>query len=265
MALSPNSPFSLTPDPTLLFETPAIRTILFKAVYVCEGRQGLTAIMGEVGLGKSTILRALHARISARPEFTTAFLPSPNFSSDFAMLKAIAGEFELPPRRSMLAQENELREYLVGLLGADRTAVIFIDEAQRLTGKQMELIRVLTNLETNKVKLVQIVLSAQRELENKLKDPSKRAIASRIFLPSFLSPMSLPEAESMLAFRCEKHGIKNPFPAPAAKAIYDASKGNPRNILKIAAAAYALAAGSGMAAVPAEAIPDIATEAMLDV
>ncbi len=73
MALSSNSPFSLTPDPTLLYETPAIRTILFKGIYVCEQRQGLTCILGEVGLGKSTILRALHSRISARPEFATAF------------------------------------------------------------------------------------------------------------------------------------------------------------------------------------------------
>lgn len=265
MALSSNSPFSLTPDPTLLYETPAIRTILFKGIYVCEQRQGLTCILGEVGLGKSTILRALHSRISARPEFATAFLPSPNFASDFAMLKAICSEFELPHRRSMLAQENELREYLIGLLNSERTAVVFIDEAQRLSGKQMELVRVLTNLETNKVKLIQIVLSAQRELENKLRDPSKKAIASRIFLPSFLSPMSLPEAEGMLNFRCEKHDIRSPFPAPTAQAIYDASRGNPRNILKIAAAAYALAVGSGLSEVPAEAIPGIVEEAMIDV
>lgn len=74
--MSSPSPFSLTPDPTLLYETPAIRTVLFKATYVCEQRQGLTCLLGSVGLGKSTILRALHSRLSARPDFITAFLPS---------------------------------------------------------------------------------------------------------------------------------------------------------------------------------------------
>lgn len=178
-------------------------------------------------------------------------------------MKAVCGEFELPPKRSMLAQENELRTYLLGLHQENKTAVVFIDEAQRLTGKQMELVRVLMNLETNKVKLVQVILAAQRELENKLRDPSKAAIRSRIFLPSFLSPMSLPEAEGMLAFRCEKHDIKNPFPSPTVKAIYDISQGVPRDILKIASAGYALALGSGVDEVPADSIPGIAEEAML--
>ncbi len=257
------TPFSLTPNPSLLYETPAIKTVLFKTRYVIEQRQGLTCILGDVGLGKSTVLRSLHSQIAASPEYSTAFLPSPNYPSDFSLLKAICGEFELPMRRSMLAQENELRAHLMQLYSEGRTAVVFLDEAQRLPGKQMELVRVLMNFETNEVKLIQIVMAAQLELENKLRDPSKRAIKSRIFLPSLLSALSLPEARDMIAFRCDKSFIPNPFDDEAVKAIYDISQGVPRDILKIAAAAYALMKGSGLTSVPAEAIPSIAEEAKL--
>jgi general secretion pathway protein A len=263
--MATSTPFSLTPDPTLLFETPAIRTVIFKTLYVLEQRQGATAILGSVGLGKSTILSALFSKISAQPEYEVAYLPSPNYPSDFSMLKAICGEFELPPRRSMLSQENELRGYLLSLHEAGKTAVVLIDEAQRLSGKQMELVRVLLNLETHKSKLVQIVLSAQRELENKLRDPSKAAIRSRIFLPSFLSPMSLPECEGMLQFRCDKYEIKNPFPFDTIKAIYDCSEGVPREILKIASAAYALSKMMGIEEIPASEVAAIAEEARLSV
>jgi type II secretory pathway predicted ATPase ExeA len=257
------APFSLTPDPSLLYQTAALKTVLFKARYVVEQRQGLTCILGDVGLGKSTVLRHLHGQIAASDEFSTAFIPSPNYPSDFALLKAICGDFGLPPRRSMLAQENELRLHLVALHEQGKTAVVFLDEAQRLPGKQMELIRVLMNFETNKAKLIQIVMAAQLELENKLRDPSKRAIKSRIFLPSILSPLSLPEARDMLAFRCEQSFVPNPFDDDAVKAIYDASEGVPRDILKIANAAYVLMKGSGLSSVPAESIPSVVLEAKL--
>src|ERR1044072_1977492 len=165
------SPFSITPDPGMMLETAGVKQAIFKVTYVLEQRQGLTTILGDVGLGKSTVLRAIHASIAARPEFVTAFLPSPNYPSDFSLLKAICAEYRLPARRSMLAQEEELRGFAQRLYADGKTAVVFIDEAQRLPGKQLELVRVLLNLETNTAKLIQIVLSAQRELENKLGDP----------------------------------------------------------------------------------------------
>jgi len=267
MSASPqpqSAPFSLTPDPALLYATPAIKTVMFKARYVVEQRQGLTCILGDFGLGKSSVLRSLHAQIAASGEFKTAFLPSPGYPSDFALLKAICGEFGLPPRRSMLNQETELRKFLVDLYRENKTAVVFIDEAQRLPGKQMELIRTLNNFETDKVKLIQIILAAQLELQNKLRDPSKRAIRSRIFLPSLLSALSLPEARDMLAYRCEQSFVPNPFSDETIKAIYDISQGVPREILKISAAAYALMKMRGEKSVPAEAIPVIAREATIN-
>lgn len=247
----------------MVYETPALRTVIFKASYVIEQRQGLTCILGDVGLGKSTVLRTIHGRIAASDEFRTAFLPSPNYPSDFALLKAICAEFDLPPRRSMLTQENELRLFLAGLNAEGKTAALFIDEAQRLKGAQMELIRVLINLETHKAKLLQIVLAAQLELQNKLRDPSKRAIRSRIFLPSLLSPLSLPEAAAMVSFRCERAYISNPFPDDTLQAIYDASQGIPRELLKIAQAGYVLMKAQGMKSIPVESVPMMVKEASL--
>lgn len=258
------SPFSLTPDPSLMYKTPAINTVIFKTCYVIEQRQGLTCILGDVGLGKSTVLRAIHSRFLASADCSTAFLPSPSYPSDFALLKAICAEFGLPPRRSRIFQEDALKRYLLDLNEQGKTAAVFIDEAQLLPGKQMELIRVMLNLETPKQKLIQVVLAAQRELENKLRDPSKRAIRSRIFLPSFLSPLSLPEAAAMLEFRCQESFVPNPFNEEGVKAIYDASQGVPRDILKIAAAAYGLMKAMGLSTVPADEIPAIAKEAMLN-
>jgi general secretion pathway protein A len=260
--LTQPAPFSLTPDPSLLHITPALRTVLFKSRYVVEQRQGLTCILGDIGLGKSTVLRSLHAQIAASDEFSTAYLPSPSYPSDFALLKAICAEFKLPSRRSMLLQENELKAYVIGLYNENKTAVIFIDEAQRLKGKEMELIRTLNNFETDKVKLVQIVLAAQLELENKLRDPSKRAIRSRIFLPSTLSALSLPEARDMVEYRCQQSFVPNPFDDDTIKAIYDAAAGVPREILKIAGAAYLMMKAQNLTSVPVEAItPQFVKEA----
>src|SRR5205085_6481576 len=100
-------PFSISPDPELLYLTPALKSTLFKVQHVVENRQGLTAIMGDVGTGKSSVLRRLWSDYVAKDEFATAIVPSPNFPSDFAMLKAICSDFGIPPRRSMVTQENE--------------------------------------------------------------------------------------------------------------------------------------------------------------
>lgn len=254
-------PFSTTPDPFMLYLTASIKTALHKVKYVIDRKQGLTTILGDIGLGKSSLLRYINNFYRDKSEIVTAYIPSPNFPTDFAFLKAVCGDFGLPARRSMVAQEQELRAFLMSTYAAGNTAVLFIDEAQRLSGKQLELIRVMLNIETHKAKLIQIVLAAQLELRDKLRDPSKRAIKSRIIYPSHLSPLSLLEAREMLAFRCETAAVQNPFSAETVEAIYNAAQGVPREILKVAAAAYDLAQMRGISQVPPEAIP-IAVEEM---
>lgn len=263
--LSRTQPFSISPDPELLYLTPALKSTLFKVQHVVENRQGLTAIMGDVGTGKSSVLRRLWSDYAGRSdEFATAILPSPNFPSDFGMLKAICNDFGMRPKRSMVDQENELRGFLIELDADGKTCVLFVDEAQRLKGPHLELIRTLLNFETNKYKLIQIVLAAQLELRNKLMDSSKKALRSRIFLPSLLAPLSLPETREMISFRCEKAGIPNPFDDSTVELIYNKTNGVPRAVLKVCAFAYVLALQAGERTVPIEAVELAAAEASMD-
>jgi general secretion pathway protein A len=258
-------PFSISPDPELLYLTPALKSTMFKVQHVIDNRQGLTAIMGDVGTGKSSVLRRIWMDYVGRDtEFATAIVPSPNFPSDFAMLKAICGDFGIPRKRSMVEQENELRGFLIELDSAGKTCVLFVDEAQRLKGPHLELIRTLLNFETNKYKLIQVVLAAQLELRVKLMDASKKALRSRIFLPSLLDPLSLPEMREMIAFRCQQAGIPNPFTNETMELIYNHTGGVPREVLKVCGFAYILTLQAGEKTVPVEAVELAASEASLN-
>lgn len=236
-------PFSISPNPALLYLTSALRVTLEKVRFVVDERQGLTAILGDVGLGKSTVLRYLFNEYDARDDASATMIASPNFPSEFAMLKKICADFDLPARRSMVDQENELRAFLIRLYSEDKLCVVFIDEAQRLTGRQLELVRTLLNFETDDTKLIQVVLSAQLELRAKLADSSKKALRSRIFAPSMLAALSLNEMSEMVAFRCTQAGVSNPFTKDALEALYTRTGGVPREVLKVASVAWKFSGG----------------------
>jgi general secretion pathway protein A len=142
--------------------------------------------------------------------------------------------------------------------------VLFVDEAQRLKGPHLELIRTLLNFETNKYKLIQIVLAAQLELRVKLMDASKKALRSRIFLPSLLDPLSLPETREMISFRCEKAGINNPFTDQTVELIYNHTGGVPREVLKVCGFSYILTLQAGERVVPVEAVEMAAAEVSIN-
>jgi len=254
-------PFLIGPDPALLHLTASLKATLQKIRLVFELRQGLTTMLGDVGMGKTTVLRYLHGQYVNREDCVTAYLPSPNFPSEFAFLKSICGEFGLSPKRSMVSQEQELRGFLADIYKQSKTAILFVDEAHCLNGKHLELIRVLLNFETDKTKLLQILLVAQLELREKLREPSRRAIRSRIFAPSLLAALTLNETREMIAFRCEQVQVANPFPDKTVEAIYLKTGGVPREVLKISLMAWELAQRLNESSVPPEAIEEIAPEA----
>src|ERR671921_710483 len=256
-------PFSISPNPLLLYLTPALQVTLEKVRFVVDSRQGLTAILGDVGLGKSTVIRYLFNEYDAREEVAATLIPSPNFPSEFAFLKKICADFELPARRSMVDQENELRRFLLDVYARDRLCVVFIDEAQRLTGRQLELVRTLLNFETDETKLIQVVLAAQLELKQKLADSSKKALRSRIFAPSLLAPLSLNETQEMVNFRCKQAGAKNTFAPEAIETLYTLTGGIPREILKVAAVAWRFSEADGNRITP-ELIQKASGEAILN-
>ena len=256
-------PFSISPNPLLLYLTPVLQVTLEKVRFVVDSRQGLTAILGDVGLGKSSIIRYLFNEYDAREDVAATLIPSPNFPSEFAFLKKICADFGLPARRSMGDQENELRNFLISLYSEDKVCVVFIDEAQRLPGRQLELVRTLLNFETDETKLIQVVLSAQLELRTKLMDASKKALRSRIFAPSMLAPLSLNETEEMVNFRCKQAGVRNAFTKDAVESLYTLTGGVPREILKIAAVAWKFSESDGNKITP-DLIDEAAGEAVLN-
>ncbi len=256
-------PFSISPNPAFLFLTPSLKATLHKTRYVIDERQGLTAILGDVGLGKSSIVRLLAAEYQSRDDTRAALIPTPNFVSDFAFVREVCGEFGLPARRSLQAQEQELRSFLLSVYAENQNAVLFIDEAQRLSAKMLEQIRAFLNYETDEDKLIQIVLVGQIELLEVLRDPKRKAIRSRLFAPSILDPLSLTETRQMLAFRCELAELRNPFPDETIDNVYAITGGVPRDVLKVCAIAYELAKLNGEAHVPADAVPYAAEEARL--
>ena len=258
-----SKPFSISPNPLLLYLTPALQVTIEKIRFVIEERQGLTAILGDVGLGKSSVLRYVFNEYDSREDCAATFIATPNFPSDFAFLKKICADFGLPARRSMGDQENELRRFLLDLYAADRTCVVFVDEAQRLPGKQLELVRTLLNFETDDTKLIQVVLAAQLELRQKLMDSSKKALRQRIVTHSLLAPMSLSETREMIDFRCRKAGVKNPFMPEALEALYRRTGGVPREVLKVAAIAYKFSEADGHRVTP-ELVEDAAGEVLLE-
>jgi general secretion pathway protein A len=194
--------------------------------------------LGDIGLGKSTILRFLHSDYSAREDTVTTLIPTPTFPSPFAMLKSIAMDFKLEAERSFQKQQDALQAFLLETYAADKNVVIFIDEAQNVNNKQLELVRSLLNYETNTQKLVQIVLSGQLELKDRLSDKRNKAVASRVSTYSILSPLTFDETREMIIHRCRFENIENPFTPEAIERIYEVSGGVPRSVLKICAFAY---------------------------
>ena len=258
-------PFKVSPNPNLLYLTPAVERALEKTRLMIQERQGLAVVLGDNGIGKSSVLRFLLGELSADESHTTAMLVQTEFPSPYAFLKGIAAEFKLEPRRSQVAQHAELEAWLVAEFKAGRTVVLFIDEGQRLTAELLEVVRSLLNFETYEDKLLQIVMAGTLELRDRIIAKRNKALASRIFSPCLLDAMSQAEMAAMIDFRCRRAGVENPFDAEAMRAIYEASKGVPRSTLIICAHAYSMARRMKLSTVPADLIEAARFEASVPV
>ena len=234
------TPFSLSPNPVLMYTPPALLASLDKIRFMITERQGLALILGDAGAGKSTVLRYLLAEYSA-DGFTTGLIYQTEFPSPYAFLKAICSQFGVGPARSLALQHAALEEYLVGEFKAGRTVILFIDEGQRLTAELLEVIRALLNFETYEDKLLQIVVAGTLELRDRILAKKNKALRSRVFAPCLFTNLGPSETAEMIQFRCDRFGMKNPFTDEAAERIYALSTGNPRTILRLCAHAWNMA------------------------
>lgn len=248
----PESVFSISPNPRFFYITPSVQAAIAKTQYVVRARQGLTTIIGDVGLGKTSLLRLLYNEYDDSPEYTTAFIVNPKQTSETAFLKAICTEFEVKTKRSQRETELELRAFLVDQYRAGKNVVLFIDEAQQLKGPMFEQIRQILNFETDETKLINIVMAGQMELRYKLADRSKRALVSRIAVSSTLDAMTPEETAGMIDFRCTVAGEKNPFEPAAIGAIFQWSKGVPREAIKLSAMSVQYATLNSLKRIPAD-------------
>src|SRR5215208_6071953 len=248
----PESVFSISPNPRFFYVTPSVQAAIAKTQYVVRARQGLTTIIGDVGLGKTSLLRLLYNEYDDSPDFTAAFIVNPKQTSETAFLKAICTEFSVKTKRSQRETEYELRAFLIDEYQAGRNVVLFVDEAQQLKGPMFEQIRQILNFETDETKLINIVLAGQGELRYKLADRAKRAVGSRIAVSSTLDALTPEETAGMIDFRCTVAGVKNPFEPDAVQAIYQWSKGVPREAIKLCAIAVQYATLNGLNRIPAD-------------
>jgi type II secretory pathway predicted ATPase ExeA len=236
-----------------MYTPPALLGSLEKIRFMIAERQGMALILGDNGIGKSTILRYLEAEYSAEG-YKTALLIHTEFPSPYAFLKAICAEFHIDAKRSQAAQHKALEEYLVEELQASRTVILFIDEGQRLDAEQLEVVRALLNFETYEDKLLQIVLAGTLELRDRIMAKRNKALRSRVFAPCLLSVMMPDEIGGMIEFRCKKAGVPNPFEEEAVGKIASLSGGVPRSALLICSHAWNMARRLKLAMVPVELI-----------
>lgn len=248
----PESVFSISPNPRFFYITPSVQAAIAKTQYVIRARQGLTTIIGDVGLGKTSLLRLLYNDYEDNPQYTSAFIVNPKQTSETAFLKAICTEFDVRTKRSQRETEYELRAFLIDQYRQDKNVVLFIDEAQQLRGPMFEQIRQILNFETDETKLISIVMAGQVELRYKLADRSKRALVSRIAVSSTLDALTLEETSGMIEFRCTVANVKNPFVPGAISAVYQWSKGVPREAIKLCAMAVQYASLNRLERIPAD-------------
>jgi general secretion pathway protein A len=223
------SPFNLNPDPRYLYVTKQVEEATAGLVYGIQARKGFVTLIGEVGTGKTTLINRLLEWLRIQ-QVRTAFIFNSRMNST-QLLETILAEFEIPcESRGKNQQLMKLHHWLLERYRNGEAAVLIVDEAQNLTYPVLEEIRLLTNLETTTEKLLQIVLSGQPELEEKLKLPQLRQLRQRIALWCKTSPLTKEQTHDYIAERLRTAGANGTpiFSQRAMDTVHRYAHGIPR-------------------------------------
>jgi len=245
-----DNPFSIAPNPDYLYMSPRHREALAHLTFGLKESGGFVMLTGEVGTGKTTVSRKL---LQELPESTqVAMILNPTLSA-MELLASICDELNLAYRQ----QETSLKHFTDKILGkltqnhqAGMNTVLIIDEAQHLMPEVLEQLRLLTNLETNREKLLKVVLIGQPELQQLLKRNELRQLAQRITARYHLLPLTAPEVKEYVAHRLQvANGSRQIFSSSTLGTVHRISGGIPRVINLLCDRALTLTASKQMLAV----------------
>jgi type II secretory pathway predicted ATPase ExeA len=223
-------PFRITPHPDFFFDGADRGATLEGLMYAILHDEGIVKVSGEIGSGKTMLCRVLMERLPGEVE--TVFLANPSYSRS-EILQAIAEELGLPAANDPAAPAlRELQTKLIELYAAGRRVVVMIDEAHAMPDDTLEQVRLLSNLESSRHKLLQIVLFGQPELDESLAKPTMRQLKDRITHSFRTRPLAPDEVAKYVSFRMRTAGYKGPdvFSAAAIAAVARASGGLTRRI-----------------------------------
>ena len=228
-----SEPFSTSPDPYFFYPSSSHDSALKRLEIAIRLRRGLNIILGDVGTGKTTLSRMLIQLFKDEPDFIFHMILDPSYKTEFQFLSSLAKMFRVNPSfRSTLDYKEALEKYLFQK-GVDekKTIVLLIDEGQKLTPTQVEILRTLLNYETNEYKLLQLIILSQIELLPKIR--RIRNFMDRINLKYIINPLDESETRALINFRLKQAGYdgeENLFTDNAIRHIYEHTQGYPRKI-----------------------------------
>ena len=228
-------PFSLAPDPRYLYMSKRHREALAHLLYGVGGGGGFVLLSGEIGAGKTTVCRCFLEQIPKRCNVAYIFNPK---LTVMELVKSICDEFHIPSPRAkgqpatVKTYVDALNDFLLRTHAVGQNNVLIIDEAQQLSAEVLEQLRLLTNLETNERKLLQIVLIGQPELRTMLERPDLEQLAQRVIARFHLKALSQKETEHYIRHRLSVAGMTRaiPFDRKALQRIHEIARGVPRRI-----------------------------------
>jgi general secretion pathway protein A len=259
------NPFRMTPDPDLLFFTPAHREAFAGLTYSILSRKGFTVLTGDAGTGKTTLLTAILRSIPATRAHMSVLLNPTLTPAEFLELTLLQfGLTEVSPSKAQRLMA--LQRFLIESDVAGRVPVLIVDEAHKLSPEVLEEIRLLTNFETPEGKLLQIVLAGQGELNDVLNRTDMRQLKQRIAIRLSIRALTEPEIKQYMRYRWMKSGGAReiPFDDRSIAGITQASRGIPRVVNAICDNALLLAYGAGDKIVKFEQIQEALHDLELD-
>jgi general secretion pathway protein A len=225
-------PFSTTADPAFMYASLEHREALLRLQLSLHQRRGLNVILGDIGVGKTTLCRKLYADIAQENGYRILILDDPSFRTDYQFLGYLLHAFGAPATgRSTYALKECFRNFLLEQAEAGHTVILLIDEGQILSPSFLEMVRMFLNFETDKYKLLQLVIFAQLEFLEKLR--ARRNFLDRVALRYVLNPLQVHEVAEMIRFRLGVAGYTGDRPLftdDALAAIYEHCGGLPRPI-----------------------------------